>query len=128
MPEARITLGQCVCYLALAPKSNAAYTAIEAALEDVREGRTVAVPQHIKDGNVRKAEKMSADDQARGEQYQYTHSEGVKTSERGVGMVGGQDYLGVDTTYYAPTQHGFEKLLAERLEEIKRIRGGAGPK
>ena len=55
LPEARITLAQCVCYLALAPKSNASYTAIEEALEDVREGRTVQVPKHIKDGNVRKA-------------------------------------------------------------------------
>ena len=58
--EARITLGHCACYLALAPKSNAAYTAIEEALTDVREGRTVAVPQHIKDGNVRKAGELSA--------------------------------------------------------------------
>src|SRR4051812_8393483 len=48
LPEARITLAQCITYLALAPKSNASYVAIEEALEDVREGRTVQIPQHIK--------------------------------------------------------------------------------
>src|SRR4029453_4006672 len=51
MPECRITLSQAVTYLALAPKSNAAYTAIDEALTDVREGRTIPVPMHLRDSH-----------------------------------------------------------------------------
>jgi len=123
MPEARITLGQAACYLALAPKSNAAYMAIEEALTDVKEGRTVAVPQHIKDGNVRKASNLSAGGSGKGEgdAYAYTHDAGARSEL--LGMVGTQDYLGVAKRYYRPTDHGAEKLLKERLEEALRLRG-----
>ena len=133
MPEARITLAQCATYLALAPKSNASYLAIDAAMEDVREGRTIAVPQQIKDGNVRKAERMSGqagkragsghenDEQAPSAGYKYAHDEGAKSAL--LGMVGTQDYLGVNKSYYQPTEHGAEKILKERLEEAKRLRG-----
>ncbi len=123
MPEARIILAQCATYLALAPKSNAAYNAINAAMEDVKEGRTIAVPMHIKDGNVRKAGQKSAGAQ-KGERYAYAHTDGIRTSDRGVGIVGTQDYLGVAKSYYQPTEFGAEKLLKERLEEVKRLRGG----
>jgi putative ATPase len=119
MPEARITLAQCTTYLALAPKSNASYAGIEAALRDVREGRTVAVPSHIKDGNVRKAGQLSAGT-ARGERYEYTHDAGAKVE--GLGVVGTQDYLGVNKTYYHPGDTGYEKTLAERLAEARRLR------
>lgn len=122
MPEARIILAQCATYLALAPKSNAAYNAINEAIDDVREGRTVPVPVHIKDGNVRKAAEKSVGGQ-RGESYAYAHTDGVRTGERGVGMVGTQDYLGVAKNYYRPTEFGAEKLLGERLDEVKRLRG-----
>jgi putative ATPase len=125
MPECRITLSQCAIYLALAPKSNASYTAIDAAMADVKEGRTVPVPVHIKDGNVRKASSLSAGDtpSARGAGYEYAHSEGIPTSPNGVGMVGTQDYLGVNKRYYLPTEFGAERLLRERLEEVRRLRG-----
>lgn len=128
MPEARIILAQCATYLALAPKSNAAYMAIDAAMADVREGRTVPVPMHIKDGNVRKAGQKSEGSlpSQRGEAYAYAHTEGIRTSDRGVGMVGTQDYLGVKKSYYQPTDFGVEKLLKERLEEVKRLRGSEG--
>ena len=124
MPEARITLSQCICYLALAPKSNASYKAIDAALEDVREGRTVAVPKHIKDGNVRKAGDMSAGGASggKGDSYNYTHEHGIPS--RLLGRVGAQDYLGVTKNYYQPTEFGAEKLLKDRLEEAKRLRAG----
>jgi putative ATPase len=124
LPEARITLGQCITYLALAPKSNASYVAIEEALTDVREGRTVQIPQHIKDGNVRKASSMSAGGagKPKGESYNYTHDEGIPSVL--LGRVGAQDYLGVTKSYYRPTDHGAEKLLKERLEEAKRLREG----
>jgi putative ATPase len=124
MPEARIILAQCATYLALAPKSNAAYMAIDAAMADVKEGRTIAVPMHIKDGNVRKAGQKSEGSKRDGEKYAYAHTDGIRTSDRGVGMVGTQDYLGVAKSYYQPTEFGAEKLLKERLEEVKRLRAG----
>lgn len=118
MPEARITLAQCTTYLALAPKSNASYVAVEEALADVKEGRTLPVPVAIKDGNVRKAKEKSAGIE-RGERYQYTHD---LESVAGVGGVSGQDYLGVDKQYYRPTDRGVEKMFRERLEELRRAR------
>ncbi len=128
MPECRIALSQCACYLALAPKSNASYMAIDAAMKDVQEGRTVPVPVYIKDGNVRKASAMSAGEtpSGQGEAYAYAHSEGLRTGPNGVGIVGTQQYLGVEKRYYHPTEHGAERLLKERLEEVRRLRGGGG--
>jgi putative ATPase len=113
MPEARITLSQAAIYLALAPKSNASYMAIDEAMADVREGRTIPVPMHIKDGNVRKVQELSPGGQ-RGDRYDYAHdhSDGV----------GRQDYLGVEKTYYRPSIHGLEAQLAARLKEIKALR------
>jgi putative ATPase len=120
MPEARITLSQAAIYLAVAPKSNASYVAIEEAAGDVREGRTIPVPMHIKDGNVRKATRMSAGgSQQRGMEtgYQYSHD-----TEDGVGR---QDYLGVPKVYYRPTDRGSEKAIAEALERIRALRDAA---
>ncbi|HEX2836979.1 MAG TPA: replication-associated recombination protein A [Phycisphaerales bacterium] len=125
MPEARITLSQCACYLALAPKSNASYVAIDAAMADVREGRTVPVPMHIKDGNVRKAGEMSAHGKREGsEQYKYAHTDGVPDPY--LGMIGTQDYLGVEKTYYDPAGVGMEKVLKEALERARRVRQSPG--
>lgn len=123
MPEARITLAQCAIYLALAPKSNASYMAIEAALGDVREGRTLPVPMHIKDSNVRRATDRSAGGGAggAGEAYRYTHADGA--AAEGVGRAGVQDYLGVDRRYYEPTPHGQEKRLGEILAAARAARG-----
>jgi len=122
MPEARITLGQLATYLALAPKSNAAYAAINAAMLDVREGRTIPVPMHLRDPNsspttddsgagvkMRDRRKMNQD-----ERYQYSHNE--------ADSVTGQDYLGVEKTYYKPIDRGYEKIHRQRLAEIKRLR------
>jgi putative ATPase len=121
MPECRITLGHCACFLALCPKSNAAYTAIEEALADVREGRTVPVPIHIKDGNVRKATQMSAGGKSLGARngadpapYEYSHMN--------PDAIGTQDYLGVDKEYYRPTLRGMEKELSERLDKYRAAR------
>ena len=115
MPECRITLAQAAIYLALAPKSNASYLAIDEALADVREGRTIPVPVHIKDGNVRKAADMSKGSGG-GAAYAYAHDS--------PGGIGTQDYLGVDKTYYRPTQRGLERQLAELLEQIRATRKG----
>ncbi len=118
MPEGRITLAQCTTYLALAPKSNASYMAIEEAMGDVREGRTVPVPVYIKDGNVRKASAMSAGGEqgpGRGGEYEYSHE-----SPDGLGR---QDYLGVEKAYYRPTDRGAEKAMGEVLERARKARG-----
>ncbi|QKK07369.1 MAG: replication-associated recombination protein A [Planctomycetota bacterium] len=119
MPEARITLSQCATYLALAPKSNAAYLAIDAALKDVREGRTVAVPLHLRDPNT-----SPIDDGVRmrdrdGERYAYSH----RSEHRVDGLpVTGQDYLGVRARYYEPIDAGFEREMAERLAKVRALR------
>jgi len=118
MPEARITLGQCATYLACAPKSNAAYKAIDAALEDVRTGRVLPVPLYLRDPNSSPVAAGSGAGQrvsdAADESYEYNHSRDDRIT--------GQDYLGVEKIYYNPTDQGAERILAERLEEVRRRR------
>jgi putative ATPase len=122
MPEARITLGQLATYLALAPKSNAAYRAIDAALKDVAEGRVRPVPMFLRDKNSSPtAGAGGAGTRVRdlgGEAYEYSHND-----EEGVT---GQDYLGVPRTYYEPKETGAERALGERLREIRAIRARKG--
>jgi len=109
-PEARITLAQATIALALAPKSNAAYLAIDAALADVRAGLAGPVPRHLRDSHYKGAREMG-----HGEGYQYPHDfEG--------GFVG-QAYLpeglpSADRTYYEPTEHGVEAKIKARLERL----------
>lgn len=123
LPEARITLSQCACYLAMAPKSNASYLAIDEAMADVKSGRTVPVPVFIKDGNVRKASDMSANSTTRGgDRYVYSHD---AEAIAGIGGVSGQDYLGVDREYYRPTELGAEKGLKEKLAQLRAARAAA---
>jgi putative ATPase len=103
MPEARLILAQAAIYLACAPKSNASYLAIGAATEDVHKRRTVAVPQHLRDGGPRGAEI------GRGIGYEYPHDhEGAYVS---------QDYGVALGTYYHPTDRGKEAEFKARLEE-----------
>ncbi|HUW58431.1 MAG TPA: replication-associated recombination protein A [Planctomycetota bacterium] len=109
MPEAQIPLAQAVTYIACSPKSNAAYLGIAEAMKDVREGRTVAVPDPLKDANYPGAKRLG-----RGEGYQYAHDfEGHWVD---------QDYLGVDREYYRPTEEGFEAKIKERLDRIRQSR------
>ncbi len=109
LPECQIPLAQAVTYIAAAPKSNAAYKAIAAAREDVRENRTVPVPKHLRDSHYRGAKRLG-----HGEDYKYAHDyEG--------GFVP-QEYLGVDATYYEPTDHGREARIKKRLEELRHRR------
>jgi putative ATPase len=120
MPEARITLSQTAIYLALAPKSNASYVAIDEAMQDAAEGRTIPVPMHIKDGNVRKASDISVSGRD-GDAYRYTHADGI--ADPHLGVIGAQDYLGVEKQYYRPTTHGSEKVLKDALERARAARG-----
>jgi putative ATPase len=113
MPEARITLAQCATYLALAPKSNASYLAIDEALEDVREGRTLPVPLYLRDPNSGSLQATEGPD-AEARAYIYPHNERDGVAD--------QSYLGVEKHYYRPTDHGVEGQLAERLRRIKAIR------
>ncbi|MCA9175944.1 MAG: replication-associated recombination protein A [Planctomycetales bacterium] len=106
LPECQLTLSQTVCYLACAPKSNAATTAIAAARDDIRQGRTLPVPVHLRDRHYRGAERLG-----HGQGYEYSH-------DNPTGIVA-QDYLGVDRQYYHPVPRGFEQELAERLERIR---------
>ncbi|MEM9346001.1 MAG: replication-associated recombination protein A [Planctomycetota bacterium] len=110
LPEARITLAQATTYLATAPKSNASYMAINQAMTDVKTGRTVPVPRHLRSGAYAGAKELgNATD------YQYAHN-----SE--TGFVD-QTYLGVDKTYYEPVDRGFEKRIREYLAWIEGQKG-----
>ncbi len=112
LPECRIPLAQAVTYIATAPKSNASYAAINAAMEDVRTQRILPVPKHLKDAHYGGAKQLG-----HGEGYQYAHN-----SE--TGWVD-QDYLGVERTYYEPVDRGFEAEIRRRLAEIDKRRGDA---
>ena len=102
MPEAQLTLGQAAIYMATAPKSNASAKAIWAAMKDVREGRTLPVPKHLRDKHYAGAATLG-----HGEGYKYAHDHEGGYVE--------QDYLGVDKTYYTPTDRGFEAEIGRRL-------------
>ncbi|MCA9029275.1 MAG: replication-associated recombination protein A, partial [Planctomycetaceae bacterium] len=106
MPEARIILSQAVTYLASAPKSNAAYVAVNRALSDVESGAVIPVPMHLRDSHYRGAKSLG-----HGEGYQYAHD--------GEGGWVDQDYLGVERTYYEPTDRGQEKEISRRLDEFR---------
>jgi len=109
MPECRIILAQAVTYLALAEKSNAAYQAIDAALDDVRNSRLLPVPIHLRDRHYKGAERLG-----HGEGYEYPHDakEGWLP----------QDYLGVDRSYYRPVERGAEEPMKRRLDEFRKRR------
>jgi len=103
-PEARIPIAEATIYIATANKSNSAYTAIDAALDDVRAGRTLAVPQHLRDKSYMGAQRLG-----HGEGYQYAHD--------APGHFVPQDYLGAVKHYYQPTDQGVEKKIKERVEK-----------
>lgn len=103
-PEARIPLAEAAIYIATANKSNSAYKAIDAALEDVRAGRTLPVPAHLKDTHYAGAERLG-----HGAGYAYAHDH----PEHFVA----QDYLGALKHYYQPSDQGTEKKIKERLEK-----------
>ena len=117
MPEAQLILSQCVTFLAVAPKSNAAACAIWEAMDDAREARTVPVPFAIVDQTKRRAVRTADDGTplAPGAgKYEYPHDRAD-----GIGM---QDYLGVSKRYYRPTERGLEKAIGEHLESIRTLR------
>ena len=106
LPECQLTLAQAATYLACAPKSNAATIGIGEALADVREGRLLPVPVHLRDKSYAGAKRLG-----HGTGYEYAHN--------AEDAVAAQDYLGVERTYYRPVARGFEIELGRRLEEIR---------
>jgi putative ATPase len=113
-PEGDLALAQAVVYLSLAPKSNAVYTAYAAAQEEIEHTRQEPVPLHLRNAPTRLMKEL---DYAKG--YRYAHDE--------EGHVADMDCLPDSLrghTYYHPTQEGREKLLAQRMDEIRRIRAG----
>jgi putative ATPase len=103
LPECQLPLAQAVTYIATAPKSNAATLAISKARADVRSGRTLAVPEHLRDASYRGAEKLG-----HGQDYKYSH-------DYDGGWVD-QDYLPDARRYYEPVDRGYEKVIRDRLE------------
>ncbi|GGA57515.1 ATPase AAA [Pseudoclavibacter endophyticus] len=111
MPEGRIPLSEATIYLATAPKSNAAYTAINAAIADVQAGKSGRVPKHLRDAHYAGAKRLG---HGKGYVYPHDHANGVVR----------QQYLpdtleGVE--YFTPRPLGAERDLAARLERIRRI-------
>ena len=107
MPEARIILAQAATYIASAPKSNASYLAIDAALESVRNQKTT-VPAHLQDAHYKGAAKLG-----HGTGYKYAHDYPEHYVK--------QQYLPDEiknAKFYEPTEMGYEKEIKERLDKL----------
>jgi putative ATPase len=106
LPECQLSLAQAVTYLATAPKSNASSRAIWKAADDVRKGRTLPVPAHLRDAHYQGAAQLG-----HGAEYQYSHD-----------FAGGwveQAYLPEARVYYEPVDRGYEAELRRRLEALR---------
>ncbi len=113
-PEGDLALAEAVVYLCLAPKSNSVYTAYGAVQAEIEHTRQEPVPLHLRNAPTRLMKELEY-----GKGYLYAHNE--------EGKVADMDCLPDSLrgrTYYHPTQEGREKLLAQRMEEIRKIRSG----
>ena len=116
MPEARIPLAHATIYIATAPKSNRAYAAIDAALDDVKNGRTLPVPKHLRDGHYKGAKTFG-----NGEGYLYPHDfEGGVVPQRCLPA-------GEGRVYYDPSNNGLEARIKERLDRLRAQFDAADP-
>ena len=106
MPEARIVLSQATTYLATAPKSNAAYTAIDKAMTDVEQGRALEVPEHLKNVHLRSVDAPAG---GNGTGYVYPHDR--------EGHFVAQEYAPTSSRYYEPDGLGYEATIARRMAE-----------
>jgi len=106
MPECRIPLAQAVTYIACAPKSNAAYLAIDAARREVREGPRREVPLRLRDAN------LDAKTRGHGAGYLYPHDF--------PGHFTPQEYMPSPIKFYEPSEEGDEARMAKRLKELGR--------
>ena len=111
MPEGRIPLAEATIHLALAPKSNAVISAIDAAINDIRAGKFGPVPKHLRDAHYSGAKQLG-----HGKGYVYPHDL--------PGGIAAQRYReGSDARYYEPSGHGRESELRERLARIRAALG-----
>lgn len=110
MPESQIILAEATNYVACAPKSNASYLSIGAAMQMVANGQTPPIPTHLQDSHYKSAGKLG-----HGLGYQYAHDFKNHYVQ--------QQYLPdalVGTQFYEPTEMGYEKRIREHLEKIRR--------
>jgi putative ATPase len=114
MPEARIILAEAVVHVATAPKSNAAYTAIDAAIADVKAGKAGPVPAHLRDAHY-----AGAKQHGHGAGYRYAHDypHGIAAQQYAPDELAG-------TRYYQPTAFGHERDITARLARIRQILDG----
>ncbi len=113
-PEGDLALAEAVVYLSLAPKSNSVYTAYGAVQAEIEHTRQEPVPLHLRNAPTRLMKELEY-----GKGYRYAHDE--------EGRVADMDCLPDSLrghSYYQPTQEGREKLLAQRMDEIRKIRSG----
>jgi putative ATPase len=113
-PEGDLALAEAVVYLCLAPKSNSVYTAYAAVQAEIEQTRQEPVPLHLRNAPTRLMKELDY-----GKGYRYAHDE--------EGRVADMDCLPDSLhgrSYYKPTQEGREKILAQRMEEIRRIKAG----
>jgi putative ATPase len=113
-PEGDLALAEAVVYLCLAPKSNSVYTAYGAVQQEIEQTRQEPVPLHLRNAPTKLMKELDY-----GKGYRYAHNEEGKVAD----MDCLPDSL-QGRSYYHPTQEGREKLLAQRMEEIRRIRAG----
>jgi len=111
-PEGDLALAEAVVYLALAPKSNSVYTAWGAVQKEIEDTRQEPVPLHLRNAPTKLMKELDY-----GKGYRNAHKDADKVTD----MECLPESL-ADHRYYHPTQEGREKLLAQRLEEIRRIR------
>jgi len=111
MPECQLTLAQAAIYMATAPKSNASALAVWGAMGDVKENRTLPVPRHLR--NAPHPGMKTLYGHSVGYQYSHDYQGGVSPD---------QDYLGVDKTYYSPTERGHEKYIRQYLAWAEKLR------
>ncbi len=113
-PEGDLALAQAVVYLALAPKSNALYTAYGDVLDDIETTRAEPVPLHLRNAPTGL---MKALDYGKGYRYAHDEEDRIADMECLPESLRGR-------TWYHPTAEGREKLLAQRMEEIRKVKEG----
>jgi len=109
MPEARIILSQAACYLAVAPKSNASYMALEKAMADVKEWGALSVPLHLRNAPTKLMKELGYH-----KGYKYDHD--FENGQSGQTCL--PDEL-ADRIYYEPTDRGLDQRIAQRLAELR---------
>ena len=111
-PEGELAIAQAVVYLAVAPKSNAVYTAFKAAMADAKSNGSLEVPMHL-----RNAPTKLMKDMAYGDGYRYAHN------EEG-GYAAGENYFPDEmkpAEYYYPVDQGLEIRIAEKMTKLRRM-------